>query len=333
MQKLILLIAILIFSSCQKNGAMRNDFPVFPRSGFLTANEKINFLVSSPDIQLIKAEKEGLIVSDHEYLAPNLIEKTQKVDLTFERGKDRARIPIFLLGPQDSIFSYQKDWITMDLGDKVLESNVWGVNQEGQEIQNLQLTQFDIEEDQYLAWKWTATNQQAYTILAYPEIVFGWKPWRKVSTTTQLPRALGQIKSIPVQYEVEGSAEGSYNLAFDCWINQSAQVSKENILTEVMVWQDWANLNPIGQLKERVESPYGTYELWEGTTTEGWNCLTFRKVPLGSKGNLDLHWFLKHLIAKDLIQDTQILASVEFGNEIGKGSGVTILKNYQIKIQ
>jgi hypothetical protein len=100
-----------------------------------------------------------------------------------------------------------------------------------------------------------------------------------------------------------------------------------------MIWEDWSNLNPVGHMKERLETPYGAYEVWEGMTTEGWNCLTFRKVPPTLDGDIDLHWFFKHLIAKGLIQDTQILASVEFGNEIGKGTGVTILKNYQIKIQ
>jgi len=332
-QKLILLGAILIFSACQKKDAMRNDFPVFPASTFLKANDQVAFQFSAPGIQLVDAQAIGTVMSDREYQAPEAIEVTQRVHLKFKREKDRAQIPIYLLEANTSIFTYQNDWISLDLGDKVLESNVWGVNQSNQKINHLALTQFPIEEDQYIAWKWAATNQQAHTILAYPEIVFGWKPWRNTSTTSELPRPLNQIKSIPVKYQYEGSAKGSYNLAFDCWINAGTSISKENILTEVMVWEDWSNLNPVGQMKERLESPYGTYEVWEGTTTEGWNCLTFRKVPPASDGDIDLHWFLKYLIAKGVIQDTQILASVEFGNEIGKGTGVTIIKNYQIKIQ
>ena len=333
MRYLTFLFLIFTIVSCQKTQQMPNDFIVIPASDFLRAEEKKSFQFTAPGIQLTDAENVGTILSEHQYQAPTLIEQSQKINLTFKREKERAQVPIYLLDASAEFFSYQKDWISIDLGDKVLESNVWGVNEEGQEIKNLDITQFKLKEDQYLAWKWTATNEQAHTILAYPEIVFGWKPWRKVSTTTELPRSLNQIKSIPVKYEFEGSAKGSYNLAFDCWINQSKAISKENILTEVMIWQDWSGLNPIGKPKERVETPYGTYELWEGTTMDGWNCLTFRKIPPKVNGDLDLYWFLNYLVKKGLIEEIQILASVEFGNEIGKGSGVTILKNFQIAVE
>lgn len=333
MRSIILWISFLVVCSCSQKNQMKNNFLVIPGTAFLKQNEKVAFNFTFPGPKLVDNEGTGKILSDSEFQAPNLIEKTQEVKLTFKFEKRKTQIPVYLLDERVEVFNYQNDWISLPLPDKVVESNVWGLSQSGQEIKKLALTQFQIEADQYIAWEWAATNQLAHTILAYPEIVFGWKPWRDASTTSALPRVLDQIQAIPVSYEFAGSAKGAYNLAFDCWINQSMDISKENILTEIMIWESWANLNPIGQLKEKVESPYGIYEFWQGSTADGWDCLTFRKVPSGFNQSFDLYWFLNYLIEKELIQPDQILASVEFGNEIGKGSGTTILKNYQINVE
>jgi hypothetical protein len=77
-----------------------------------------------------------------------------------------------------------------------------------------------------------------HKVQSYPEIVYGWKPWKLQSTTKALPIKISQMKEIIVTYEIETRAEGRYNVVFYIWLTRSSQpaynhISKQEYISSI----------------------------------------------------------------------------------------------------
>ena len=68
-------------------------------------------------------------------------------------------------------------------------------------------------------WTWPATGETS----AYPEVVFGQKPWDDTSTTTRLPRKLSQLQSVVahVNWTEQNVWTTKGYLNFDVWLVSS----------------------------------------------------------------------------------------------------------------
>jgi len=110
----------------------------------------------------------------------------------------------------DVIKCVDSDKIKID--EFVLSNNVWrkgGVSNYAQCI-------FQIQKQSMFpfGWKWEWPSV-GYKVKAYPEIIYGWKPWSAQSTTKALPIKISNMKEIVAFYEIDTTASGRYNLLWN----------------------------------------------------------------------------------------------------------------------
>jgi hypothetical protein len=190
------------------------------------------------------------------------------------------------------------------------------------------------------SWNWPGTDS---SVFAYPEIIFGWKPWTGgQSSDPRFPMKLSNMQHLAIQYEVETEAQGSYNLAPEVWITSarpSAGAANPRLITaEVMFWVEAAGIaRPAGNVVDRPEIGGVVYELWQmdgagDNGAGGWRLLSFKTPSTVRAGTVPVAELLRYLLKKGLIAPEQYLATVEFGNEITGGSGTTWVKKFAVDV-
>lgn len=234
--------------------------------------------------------------------------------------------------------SYCYNFALIPVGELLITNNTWNSVQftEGDYSQCIYF--YKDEFKQLFGWNWSYPSN-AYGISAYPEVVFGWKPWSNISTTIKLPKKLNDISKLKVVYDSEINAnDKDYNLAFDLWINSGKEISPANIQFELMIWEDMQNLNPFGDFIENVVTTNGTYKFYMGETDsepEGsdWTYLAFSRIEKRQKGEVDVDELLEYLKNKGIVSSESYLSAIEFGNEVGNSSGYCIVKRFDVVLE
>jgi len=273
----------------------------------------------------------GLFTGPGNLLNSEFVVLTANSDLLPEI-KDQA--DIYLVGASD--FEGCGGYQTFLSNGIMIENNIWNASS----ISNYKqcVYHLNIGGNELFAWKWqyplTATN-----VNAYPEIVYGWKPWYSSSTTTNLPRQINSITTLKVNYEVESDVEGGgYNLAFDNWITASPLSTPEDIRFEFMIWEDSKNLTPFGDYLATVNTTNGSYKLFKGEPTweppgTNWTYLAFKRTTGRTQGVVDVDEMLNYLVNNGIVPANYYLASLELGNEVTSGRGFTVVKKFEVAIE
>lgn len=332
----------LLYSSCllisclacsPKSGSTKEHIPVSPVVAILNPGESFSFNQLPLDSLEISLEPPLGQLEQTTYQAPSFIEQNTKVAIQFETPSKTAELPIYLLGSSGRKVCFDgNNHPELGLQDRILESNIWGLEGQVEREVDLCISHFDLEEESYLAWDWEVKNRDRSKIICYPEIVYGWKPWRQASTNQVLPKTIESIKEGMVHYTTQSSGRGSHNLAFDLWITHSDRIAVDNIKAEIMVWEDWSGMRPLGEKRGEVQTPFGEYELWTGWTQD-WNYYAFKRKNTRHQGELDIKWLLDYLVDQEYLSNKHTLASIEFGNEVATGKGITLLREYAIEIK
>ncbi len=227
---------------------------------------------------------------------------------------------------------------TIDIGDLKVENNVW--NAGGLPPNSYSQCIYVYEDDtlNLIGWEWQYPNE-ASGVNAYPQLIYGWKPWQPPSTTQNLPKQISTLTTLKVTYDAEVTRNnGDYNLAFDNWINSSPSITPQNILFEFMIWEDTNNLTPFGEFQENVSTTNGTYKFYIGEPDwepEGsnWTYLCFQRIGYRSQGTVDIDELLSYLVDEGIVSQDDYLASIEFGNEVGNSTGQSIIKAFSVEIE
>ncbi len=225
---------------------------------------------------------------------------------------------------------YENIWFD----ELLLENNVW--NSSGSFSQCVYLREQG--NNKTYGWQWSYSTN-ANGVNAFPEVIYGWKPWKDKSSNNKLPKELSQINKLKVTYDVEVYRNnGSYNLAFDNWITASSSVTPQNAKFEFMIWEDSNNLNPFGDFQEEVKVSNGTYKFYRGEPTWepagcNWTYLAFVRTEKRSSGTVDVDELLKYLINKGIVPQNSYLSSIELGNEVGNSSGYAVVKQFEVDIK
>ena len=121
------------------------------------------------------------------------------------------------------------DFAQFSSGDIKLENNTWNA-------QNLVLGSYEqcIYQQQTssrIIWGWSwSYPDNARGINAYPQIIYGKKPWHEQSTTPHLPIQIETINQLKVSYDIAiARNEGEYNLAYDLWLTANEAAQPEDI--------------------------------------------------------------------------------------------------------
>jgi hypothetical protein len=192
------------------------------------------------------------------------------------------------------------------------------------------------------SWSWPATSR---TILAFPQTIFGWKPWNGgESTTNRLPIAIDAIRSLRLTYEVQTKAEGRYILSTALWITRTgATASAPNpadISADINIWMHNSGFDPSGTHVDDVTIDGKKFELWSaadmgdasGANANRWNHLTYRAAGQHMSASLDIKKFIDDAVSRNLVVPKHFVSSIELGNEVMSGSGETWIKELTLDV-
>jgi len=184
-------------------------------------------------------------------------------------------------------------------------------------------------------------------MFAFPEIIFGWKPWSDKSTDARLPASVADIAGLTVRYQVDVEANGTHNLTLAAWLTTSGTPvtggNPEAIAAEVVMWLDASpGFDPPGTRVEPLTTTTATFELWENPQHgdrgdgRGWDLYYLRAPKQGtpmSAGTVEMEPALFALTALGKLRPELWVASVEFGSELLVGSGTVWVREFDVTVK
>jgi hypothetical protein len=228
------------------------------------------------------------------------------------------------------------DFASITFGEYILENNTWGSGS----LSNYTQCIFWDNNNTYfpLGWLWDWPEGSGGNVKAYPELIYGYKPWSSYSTSDNLPLQVNSVSSITVSYSISTSANGTYNLAIEFWLTSNEIPTEDEITTEVMIWLDTVGMIPAGTFQSDETIDEEGYAFYAGEVDTGeWLYIAFVKDTPEFQGQTSIDAFIDFLLATDnpltslpYISNTDYIASIEIGNELIVGSGTTTFTSYSI---
>ena len=186
-------------------------------------------------------------------------------------------------------------------------------------------------------WKWHSSTGVA----TYPEVQAGVSPWNgEAGPDSGFPFRAG-TKKLVVSYDVDLQATGAYNLAFEFWAVSGQPISKDTITHEVMIWVASDNLASAGS--EVAQASIGGHNFSvnmkknhgdaSGGVANTWTIISLLADKPILHGPLDVGAIIDFLIEKGLLGRRSLIANLELGNEVQRGSGMTVVRNYAVTVE
>jgi hypothetical protein len=188
-------------------------------------------------------------------------------------------------------------------------------------------------------WQWRWSSQGS--VVTYPEVIYGDKPWDMPSgMKSEFPFAAG-TKKITADFNISLRATGTYNMAFSLWAVTDPSSPKETISHEIMIWNVNSFMTPAGSLKDSIVVDGVNYKMYarighgdaSGGTSHTWTYVAFVAERPVLKGPLDIGAFVGHLVKKGILTEKNYITSVELGNEVVNGSGCAEISDYSITVK
>ena len=257
-------------------------------------------------------------------------------------GCEPVREPLPNSFDAEDVNSYCGDWTRLRNASFLYVNNVWnqGTIKRENRLQCLLKRVVDGKEQHGWRWRWPRGSGE---VKAYPEVIYGHKPWLSTSTTGALPRRISAIKEFTVAYDVRMHAHGRYNLAFDIWVTNNDRPTPAAITHEIMIWvgdrTDAWEPYP-GKWVKSVMVGGAAYDLYVKSHAE-WLTehgapnvvyIAFNARTARLSGGIDIREFLDYLTENAHLSAEGFVASVELGNEVMHGTGELWLKTYEISV-
>ena len=96
---------------------------------------------------------------------------------------------------------------------------------------------------------------------------------------------------------------------------------------------------PAGRVIAQPTLDGARYELWKADSMgdrgdgRGWVLYSFKSTTRRRQGLLNIHEFLRYLVASQRINPAEYVASLEFGNEVVGGQGTTWVKDFAVEVK
>jgi hypothetical protein len=212
-------------------------------------------------------------------------------------------------------------------GSVVVQNNVWNKGTTTDYEQCVRALPGGVAE---WRWRWPPAGDEMPE--AYPEVVFGRKPWRDGSTTEALPVRLADLRTLTVDLALGTGGDGAHNLAFDVWLTRTAAATPDTIAVEVMLWLDRRGMRAAGERVADLDVDGAAADLFRWDAP-GWRYLALvRREPI-REGRFDLLALLHALEARGELPRGLFVASVELGNEVAGGQGWTRLHRFDVRVE
>ena len=171
-------------------------------------------------------------------------------------------------------------------------------------------------------------------------MVFGHKPGTARSTTPLLPRKLGEMRRVIMDYDISTQRSGTGNLSVDIWLTDTptpTTFAVPPITHEVMIWLE--TFGPMYAGGEQIDtvSIHGIpYRVYVGEKFGlGWRYTAFKpeNTPMQPVAQIDLMPYLLYLQTKGLLTPESHVANINLGNEIISGAGTTQVNHLAIDVE
>lgn len=218
---------------------------------------------------------------------------------------------------------------TISRGDVTAENNTWGAGSTPS-----QCIYASSGPNPRFGWTWNYPQTSPDSVKAYPELIFGKKPWANSSTTPLLPCPLSPVPALSVQFDSQTQANGRYNAAFELWLTRSAEARSTDISHEVMFWVgSQGGAHPAGgpTVTGLTLETGRVCSLWTGSV-QSWGYSAFVFLQPFASGTINFTPYLSYLLQQGRINPAHFLASLEFGNEVWYGSGETEVRGYRVSM-
>jgi len=186
-------------------------------------------------------------------------------------------------------------------------------------------------------WRW----RDSTGVATYPEIQAGFSPWNGEAAPESGFPFLAGTKKLVVDYDIAMQASGSYNLAFEFWVVSALPPRKETITHEVMIWIGGEALGAAGS--EVAKTTIGGVEFSvilkknhgdsSGEHQNTWTIISLLADRPLLHGPLDVGAIIDYLLANRYLDRKLYIANLELGNEVKRGSGTTVIRNYAVTIE
>jgi hypothetical protein len=187
------------------------------------------------------------------------------------------------------------------------------------------------------AWKWKDSSGVA----TYPEIQAGVSPWNgEAAPDSGFPFPAGS-KKLVVDYDITIEASGNYNLAFEFWAVSALPPNKDTISHEVMIWIAGERLGAAGSEVGKTTVQGTTYSVnlsknhgdASGANQNTWTIISLLAEKPVLHGPLDIGQIIDYLLKNGFLTPRHYIANLELGDEVMRGTGTTVVRNYAVKVE
>ncbi len=219
----------------------------------------------------------------------------------------------------------------------LLVNNQWGKSKI--KTGKLEICTYYNQKDSVLGWEWFSP-EKSFGVVAFPEIWYGTSAWQTDENFIEnndkyFPRTIEEIKKLKSEYQslINIYSAKKYNLCYDIWIHQNERTIKNNIICELMIWEDYYKFSPFGKRKEIVHFSFGDYFLYEGILNKkeinaSWKYICFQRKDKRRSGIVDIQEVLQFMIRRNIVTSENAVSSIEFGTEILNSSGSIYINKY-----
>ena len=241
--------------------------------------------------------------------------------------------------PGTNVFESEKDFDSTVVGGRFrLLNNVWNKGAStGRHRQKIFVNDDNGKTLFGWAWKWRDSSGVA----TYPEVQVGQSPWNgEAAPDSGFPFQAG-TKKLVVNYDIALEASGSYNLAFEFWAISAVPASKATITHEVMIWIAGERLGAAGTLVGNTTIAGNVFSIFQeknhgdssGANQNTWTIVSLLADKPILHGPLDIGQIIEFLLENGYLKPSLFIANLELGNEIQRGSGTTIIRDYAVNVE
>ncbi len=122
------------------------------------------------------------------------------------------------------------------------------------------------------------------------------------------------VGSLATTARITVPSTGSWDAAYDVWLDPTPRVDGQNTGAEIMVWVNHLGPpQPVGSKVGTVSLAGATWDVWFGNI--GWNVISYVRQQTTTQFDATLRPFVDDAIARGHVQSGWFLTSVQFGFE------------------
>ncbi len=241
--------------------------------------------------------------------------------------------------PSGVVESTSEDWAFLAFDETYqVTNNTWNkAAASGIREQTVFLTE-SAEGARGFGWKWNWSS--ASSVVAYPEVIFGVKPWDITDDNQPSWRITAATGRLSVDFSSIVDATGIWNMAFSIWGYRNPKAPRDSISHEIMIWNSATNIEPAGSLYASRTIDGRDFRVYvkkghgddSGGTAQTWTYVAFRPDKPFFGGTLDVGQFLDFLVEEQIMDDSVYVSSIEWGNEVVKGAGLALIDSYGVTV-